>query len=120
MKNRLVLTLFMCLAATVALSQSGITPGTGNIKPTPVRPFDTLSYLSPLNIPGNKVHPFVFKNFNSDNEIDINIADDLPGQIAESSDDRMPMFVPKGDYTMPILTPGDSAKNYTLLRKHIE
>jgi hypothetical protein len=30
------------------------------------------------------------------------------------------MLMPEGDYTMPVVTPGDSTKNYSLLRKRIE
>jgi hypothetical protein len=119
MTKSLFLVLLICLTATFAFSQTGVgaTPPTKNS--LPAQQTDTLSaYLSHLHIPGNKV-PLALKYFAPDDGI-ITLEGDFGGLVTESHSDRMPMLMPEGDYTMPVVTPGDSTKNYTLLLKRIE
>ncbi|MEQ9376079.1 MAG: hypothetical protein RIG68_12920 [Imperialibacter sp.] len=120
MMKSALLTLLMCSIAAFAFSQNGV----GVIPPTKKslhgKQIDTIStYLSPLYVPGNKVPP-ALKNFAPEDHIEITLEGDFGGLVTKSHNDRMPMLMPEGDYTMPVVTPGDSTKNYTLLRKRIE
>lgn len=120
MTKSLFLVLLICLTATFAFSQTGLSVAPPTKNSLPAQQTDTLSaYLSPLQIPGNKV-PSALKYFAPDDHIEITLEGDLGGLITKSHNDRMPMLMPEGDYTMPVVTPGDSTKNYTLLRKRIE